>query len=99
MSFSVHVSSAAELDVARAIEWYESQHSGLGEDFLAEFEAVMEILTETPHIYQELYRCARRVVMHRFPYLVWFAIAGETVTVVAYCHGKIKPATLRSRLR
>ena len=81
------------------MEWYESQHSGLDEDFLEEFGAVIEILAETPRIYQKLYRGARRVVMHRFPYLVWFAVSGNTVTVVACCHGKINPVTLRNRLR
>ena len=99
MSFSVHVTSAAETDVAEALEWYESQHLGLGQGFLDEFEAVIAVLSETPLIYQELIGEARRAVLHRFPYLVWFVVRGRIVTVIACTHGKINPAALPRRLR
>lgn len=62
------------------------------------FETVIDDLAETPMIYQTSYRGSRRVVMHRFPYLVWFVVADNTVTVLACVHGKINPATMQNRL-
>jgi hypothetical protein len=36
LSYEIHVRRAAELDIAEAQIWYESQQSGLGREFRAE---------------------------------------------------------------
>jgi len=86
LSFSVQVRRAAELDIAEAQVWYERQRSGLGADFRSEVSKVFAILRETPLIYPILYRDVRRALIHRFPYLLWYRIVGENVTVLACTH-------------
>lgn len=44
MSFKVQVRRAAELDVAEAQVWYETQRAGLGADFHSEISKVFTIL-------------------------------------------------------
>lgn len=98
LSYSVFVRGVAERDVSEAQSWYEQQQPGLAAEFNIEFNATLEILEETPLIYQELYRGVRRAILHRFPYLVWYRVQDAKVTVLACTHGKVRPAKLRSVL-
>ncbi len=40
----------------------------------------------------------RRIVVRRFPYLVFFEVRGETVEVVAVAHASREPGYWRARL-
>lgn len=99
MSFAVRLRRAAELDVQEAQAWYEEQQAGLAEEFSHEVGAVMARLAETPLIYPVVYREIRRAVLHRFPFLVWYQIAGSVVRVLACTHGRADPRKVRARLR
>ena len=99
MSFKVHVRRAAELDVAEAQVWYETQRAGLGADFHSEISKVFTVLTETPLIYPVLYRDVRRAIVQRFPYLIWYRVPGEAVTVLACTHARQNPSKVISRFR
>ena len=98
MSYRVYVRGAAERDLSEAQRWYEQQQPGLAAEFSTEFNATLEILEETPLIYQELYRGIRRAILHRFPYLVWYRVQNAEVAVLACTHGKVRPGKLRSAL-
>jgi plasmid stabilization system protein ParE len=98
LSFEVQVRRAAELDVAEAQLWYETQQSGLGAEFHSEVSRVIDRLAETPLIYQAIHRDVRRALVRRFPYLVWYRVLGEVVTVLACTHGSQDPGKIKSRL-
>lgn len=99
MSFKIQVRRAAELDVAEAQVWYETQRAGLGADFYSEVSEVFTVLTENPLIYPASYREVRRAIVHRFPYLIWYSVLGEEVTVLACTHARQHPSKVISRLR
>jgi toxin ParE1/3/4 len=99
LSFKVQVRRAAELDVAEAQVWYEAQRAGLRADFHSEISKVFTILTENPLIYPALYRNVRRAIVHRFPYLIWYRILGEEVTVLACTHARQNRSKIISRFR
>jgi plasmid stabilization system protein ParE len=92
LSFDVQVRRAAELDVAEAQLWYEAQRTGLGAEFYSEVSRVIDLLAETPFIYQIVHRDVRRAIVRRFPYLIWYRVLGEVVTVLACAHGKQDPS-------
>ena len=99
MSFKVQIRRAAELDVAEAQVWYETQRAGLGAELHSEISQVFTVLTETPLIYPALYREVRRAIVHRFPYLIWYRVLGEEVTVLACTHARQNPSKVISRFR
>lgn len=99
LSYSVHVRRLAELDALEAQAWYELQQSGLGSSFNDEFGHALRQLENTPLIYQKIYGKVRRIVLRRFPYLLWFVVEGKEVVVVACTHGKRSRTFIRSRLR
>ncbi|MGK2942843.1 MAG: type II toxin-antitoxin system RelE/ParE family toxin [Immundisolibacter sp.] len=98
MSYRVYVRRAAERDVVEAQKWYEQQQYGLAARFHVEFSATLDRLAETPLIYPALYCEVRRVVLRRFPYLVWYRVQNSSVTVLACTHGRVDPFTLSIRL-
>ncbi|MEN8819556.1 MAG: type II toxin-antitoxin system RelE/ParE family toxin, partial [Abyssibacter sp.] len=97
MRYTVRFRRAAEQDVSEALEWYESQQLGLGSSFLDEFDATISSIAEQPLLYPELYRSARRAVLHRFPYLVWYRTDESSVLVLACTHGKLNPKSVKRR--
>lgn len=99
MRFAVEIRGAAERDVAEAMDWYGARVPGLDAAFLADFAQVLGRLSESPLIYQVIYRESRRAQLHRFPYLVWFKVEGALVTVRACLRATIDPAKVRRRLR
>ena len=99
MSFRVNVRHRAELDITEAQAWYENQRSGLGIEFHTEVSQVFTTLSKTPLLYPILYRDVRRVVIHRFPFLLWYRVHGETVIVLACTHAKQDPNKVKTHLR
>ena len=98
MSFNVQIRRAAELDFAEAQLWYETQTNGLGAEFQAEVTRVLDRLAEAPLIYQIVHRDVHRAVVRRFPYLIWYRVRGDDVTVLACTHGGQDPDKTFSRL-
>lgn len=97
MSFEVQIRQAAEADIAEAQLWYESRRRGLGDEFYAEISGLIDILAERPFIYQTSYRDTRRAIVRRFPYLIWYRVLSQTVTVLACTHGRQSPKKTASR--
>ena len=98
MRYEIQVRRAAELDIAEAQVWYESQQSGLGGEFRTEISRVFDRLAETPLIYQRVHRDVRRAIVHRFPYLIWYRVIDETVIVLACTYAGRDPQLIKSRL-
>jgi hypothetical protein len=58
----------AEAEMVAAAEFYESNSSGLGLDFIAEVERATRALVTYPRIGHRFSRRVRRVLVQRFPY-------------------------------
>lgn len=99
MSYEVQVRRAAELDIAEAQVWYETQQTGLGAEFRSEVSRVIDRLAETPLIYQIVHRDIRRAIVRRFPYLIWYRVVAETVIVLACTYAGRDPQRVKARLR
>ncbi len=88
---------AAE-EVAEATVWYEERARGLGRDFLRAFRAAAAVLRRDPLLYQPVAADARRVVLRRFPYSVFYEVHGSEVVVLACFHESRDPAEWRERI-
>jgi len=89
----------ANLDVAAAYQWYESERAGLGRQFLDQLEAACDHIAQDPLEYQDLESGIRRVLLSRFPYAVYFAIESDVVVVLAVPHVSRNPAEWQRRRR
>jgi len=82
----------AENDIQSAFEWYESQRSGLGEQFLTAVRERLEAVRSFPESNSIIYRDVRRAVVSRFPYLIFYVVRPTRVAVLAVLHHARNPA-------
>lgn len=94
---NVHARAEAEADEAAA--WYEAQQPGLGIEFLLELDAAIERAAETPPVYAKVFMDARRVLMRRFPFAVYFLYEHDVVEVFAILHQRRARSLWQSRVR
>jgi len=93
----VHFRPDAETDIANAAAWYETQGAGLGAEFLDEILATCNSIAENPQIYPHVHRGARRAVIHKFPFGIYYKIESGLVTIIAVMHGSRDPNKWKNR--
>lgn len=91
MTFEVRIRPEAEQDMTEAASWYEQQQRGLGRDFLDEALAVFMRLAESPLGYELVHRSARRALLRRFPFAVFYSFERGVVLVVGVLHASRHP--------
>ena len=93
---NIQPSAIADADIAAA--WYEGQRSGLGIEFILEFDSAIERAAEYSESYEILYRGVRRVLLRRFPYAMYFVVENTIVEVFAVIHQHQEPSTWKSKI-
>jgi plasmid stabilization system protein ParE len=98
MSCELIIRPEAEADLAEAFDWYDERRAGLGDEFLAEVDAVFEKVIEHPLRFAVLYRDVRRALVRRFPYKVFFCIGDNKAVVIGVIHAKRHPRVWQRRI-
>jgi hypothetical protein len=68
VKWRVLIRPAAQTDLEEARDWYDSQRSGLGDEFLVSIAEALTRLEETPERFRVYYKGFRRILTERFPY-------------------------------
>ena len=84
-------------DVREAHAWYENQESGLGTKLLDGLGAAFARIGDAPDAYPVRFDAFRRVLLHRFPYAIYFDHHDTTVVVHCVFHCARDSAALRRR--
>jgi len=82
------VTSEAEADIARAVLWYEDRQHGLGQEVLSEIRRAISRALENPEAFTRLreHPDVHRVLVHRFPYRLFYILGDKTLVVFAVLH-------------
>ena len=99
MSLRVVLVPEAASDMEAAFWWYEQQQSGLGQEFLETVNAALREAADRPLSFPLVVRRTRKVVVRRFPYLLFFAVEGERVLVTGVFHAHRDPGSWQDRIR
>jgi len=94
----VLVRRAAELDLERIEDWYDEQRPGLGREFRNAVDVTVARIADDPLAYPDRYRGARRALLRRFPYILWYRVLEGYVVVLACVHGRRDPGVVCARL-
>ncbi len=99
MTWRVRFTPLADDDVAEAYAAYEGARGGLGEEFLEDIGRAVVFLEEHPEGGPEVYRDIRRVLLHRFPYSLYYRLvpSERLVETRACVHQRRHPRTWRRR--
>ena len=71
----------ARRNLDEAGDWYEQERIGLGLEFFAEIEHLLQHVASNPEQFPILYRDTRKAVARRFPYCVYFRERNQRIVV------------------
>lgn len=83
--------SEAEKDIVDAHDWYESKRAELGANFELCVEAALDNILLFPESFPKRFRNTRVVIIHHFPYGIYYTISGDIIIVVGVFHFKRNP--------
>jgi plasmid stabilization system protein ParE len=90
--------AAAEDDIEAAYHWYEERSPGLGAEYLRAVEAGLAAIERNPELASQVYKRARRVLLRRFPYALFYVVGVEVIEVIGCIHTRRHPRRWRPRL-
>lgn len=95
MRVLVRPSAAADMD--EAYLWYEGRSDSLGNEFLAAAQSAIDAIAGDPLKHPVVHRSARRMLLKRFPYAIYYRVYDNLIVVVACMPGRRNPSQWRSR--
>jgi plasmid stabilization system protein ParE len=87
----------AAADIAEAAAWYEDQRTGLGSEFTRAVRAQLAAIEREPRRYPIVRGEARRAVIRRFPYAIYFLLEPDAIVTFACLHHSRNPEIWQSR--
>jgi plasmid stabilization system protein ParE len=101
MSRDIIFSCVARLEFDEAILWYDEQQPGLGDEFEAEINHVIEEIQKTPERFRFASLETRKArLLGRFNrYSIYFYAQPDHIGIVSVFDGARNPAELRRRLK
>ena len=88
---------AAEDELQRARDWYARIRAGLAEDFERRVEHALRRVRRNPRAFPCVHGEARRVLLRRFPYGIYFLLEDERIVVLAVFHASRDPIRWQRR--
>ena len=93
----VQLTAAAEADVREIYGWYEAHGDGLAGEFKRALDACLGRIGRNPRAFPEVHGRARRALLRRFPYCVFYEAHDLHVIVYGVFHGRRDPTVWQRR--
>lgn len=93
----VVLTAEAREELREATRWYAERSKRAARRFVTAYKHARGLIEEAPERWAELEPGVRRVVLHKFPYSLLFAIEADVVVVLAVKHDKRHPDYWRER--
>jgi len=93
------VAPEVEADIAEAASWYELRSAGLGLDFVRAAEVCLGAIRVAPERFPRVRGDARRALLRRYPYAMFYRARDDAIQVVACMHTRRDPRRWQARLR
>jgi toxin ParE1/3/4 len=100
----IRIDAEAEEEISLAIDHYDRERAGLGEDFWQTLSRALEALEEPGPECGYVFGLprelgVRRKLLARFPYAIVFIEGERAVRILSVMHGHRRPAYWRRRLQ
>ena len=97
MTLPITFHRAARTEYHKAIDWYEAQRQGLGDEFEEEVQFVLDRIAAVPELHQCVLNDIRRGVVRRFPYTVFYRVKANRIRVIAVFDNRRDPSIWQGR--
>ena len=88
----------AELELIEAAVPYERQVTGLGERFESEVRRATDLLLEHPEIGRPADPDLRQLVLHRFPFTLYYSVTSDVLRIEVVAHQSRRPGFWTARV-
>lgn len=95
----IEILDQVEWDLIEGFHFYEKQRVGLGSYFLTNLYADIESLSLNGGIHRQAYKSYHRLLSRRFPFAIFYKVAGDVVFIHAVVDCRRDPAWIRERLK
>lgn len=86
-------------EIRESIEWYRERNEATATEFRALVQAAEELVQRSPEAWAVYALDTRGFRFQKFPFVLVYAIRGETIFLVALAHTRRKPGYWRDRLK
>jgi toxin ParE1/3/4 len=93
----ISLSDDARLDLREAYDWYEAARPELGKRFVRHLADTLDAISERSSSFPIVYRTARRAIIRRFPYGLFFRDRGTHLEIFAIVDLRRHPRVWRRR--
>ena len=90
---------SADADIQTAFEFYETCQAGRGAVFMRYLDVAFGRLRTFPEIAPMFHESYRRLLVHGFPYGIFYTIEGRRIIVSGVMDLRQDPGIIRQRLR
>lgn len=87
----------ADIELHEAIEWYAHKKLGLDAEFMRCVDEAISRIRRNPRMFPVALRNARKTMVRRFPYTIFYEIGEEEIMVLAVFHSKRNPEVWQKR--
>lgn len=95
--YTLSVDPAATEEAAQARAWYAERSPSAATSFVAEVDGAIASILEAPERWPAYLHGTRRLLLRRFPFSVVYRVVGAEVQIVAFAHGRRRPAYWQQR--
>jgi plasmid stabilization system protein ParE len=90
---TLRIRAQARAEIAEAFDWYLARSQDASTAFLAELDVALDKIVEAPGHFPVVRGRLRRVLLHHFPYAIYYKPYPTGISVVGVIHGHRHPAT------
>ena len=95
---NIRLLDAAYHDLADPVSSYNEECPGLGFEFANEFQQGVRRIADYPDAWQLVAPTIRRCLLRRFPYSIFYHLAGAELVILAVMHQRKNPLSWRKRI-
>lgn len=87
----LQISKQAFLEIEESKEYYNLQKMHLGDDFKWDVQKCFDRIVATPNLYPNIDKNIKRVLLHRFPFSIFYSITSGVILILSVAHQHRKP--------
>lgn len=88
----------SDKELEEAIDYYNDQMLGLGEQFYNSFLNSVAYISIAPDVWRKVGKNTRRINIKRFPYLVLYVLDGNNILITCIAHQHRNPTYYTNRV-
>jgi len=99
VSHRIAVRQLAEQDLLEIQLWYAGKNPDLGDRFSSSVAGVLQLLGNSPLIFPTAYGKVRRASIKGFPYLLYYVVLSDRVSILGCFHARRNPQIVLRRIK